>query len=53
MAKAHCDIYKRVVAECEHELGKGDLKACLRAIKQLRDYERELNKKELSGRRAR
>jgi len=46
MEKAHCDIYRRVVAECEHELGKGNLKLCLKAIKQLRDYEKTLNKKE-------
>ena len=45
--KAYCDIYKRVVAECEHHLAKGDTKECKKAIQQLRAYEAEL-----SGRQA-
>jgi len=45
--KAYCDIYKRVVAECEHYLAKGDTRECKKAIQQLRAYEKELN-----GRRA-
>ena len=44
MKKAHCDIYKRVVAECEHYLAEGNTVECKKAIQQLRAYEKELER---------
>ena len=48
MKKAHCDIYKRVMAEVEHEVKApkhelAKLDAIAKAIKQLREYEKGLN----------
>ena len=48
MRKAHCDIYKRVVAEIEHNLASCEGSECQRVvskvIEKLRAYEKELNK---------
>ena len=45
MKKAHCDIYKRVIAECEHYLAKGNTVECKKAIQQLRAYEESLSRR--------